>query len=101
MNALDGDTITVPEIIRLQGFNTPEIRSAACPEELAKALQAKAFLSSWLRKNEITLIRTGRDKYGRTLARMIPDPGPALIAQGLAEPYVCEDRCPQRKDWCK
>ncbi len=105
MVVIDGDTIHVGqgahiERVRLQGFNAPELHSPACARELELAQQATAFLRAWMIEKRPILVRTGVDRYGRTLAKAIPDPGPAMVGRGIAQSYTCAPRCPRKKDWC-
>ena len=49
--------------------------------------------------------RHGKDRYGRTLARVYLDDGrdwaAAMIERGLAVPFVCPGgRCSKMTDWC-
>lgn len=105
---VDGDTIRVGgDSVRLIGFNTPEIRSANCPEEHASGVAARDRLTSLLQEaRDIRLLlevrQDGlprRDKYRRLLGRLMidgQDAGTLLIAQGYAEIYGGG----QRQDWC-
>lgn len=105
----DGDTLTVrvdtwPPIfrevsIRLDGYDTPEIRGR-CPEERALALAARQRLleflagAAWIRLNDV---RSGN--YFRLIAELTvagESVGEQLIAEGLARPYGGGSR----QGWC-
>ncbi|WP_306117798.1 MULTISPECIES: thermonuclease family protein [unclassified Roseitalea] len=95
---VDGDTIWFRgEKIRMQGYNTPEMRGA-CAHERALARRAQQRLSEMLSSAQLSIERTGTDRYGRTLARVaIPrgDVGTILIGEGLA--HVWQG---YQQDWC-
>lgn len=102
---VDGDTLDIDidlgfDIwhalrIRLNGIDTPELRSSDI-EEKDRANQAKDFVKNWLEKrNYKILIQTKRDKtekYGRILAEVycqskMDNLNNDLIKEGLAKPY--------------
>lgn len=98
----DGDSFQVgmqsgSERIRIQNIDAPEI-DGQCIEEIRWADQAKFRLVDIMNGRRIEIARTGKDKYGRTLARVSVngiDAGGTLIAEGLARPW--EGR---RHSWC-
>jgi endonuclease YncB( thermonuclease family) len=114
---LDGDSIrSGQQVYRLMGFNTPESgEAAACERERMLASQATQRLRQLVAGAELDLRRvpcgcprgtegTGQCNYGRlcgTLTVRGQDVGTILIAEGLAERYVCgPTACPPRKNWC-
>lgn len=102
----DGDTIhmTCPgtgEVkARLLGFDTPEVYSPRCREELAAGQQATAVLRQVLKSGPITAARfEGHDRYGRELVRLEvggQDVAGQMIASGYAVPYSGG----RHPDWC-
>jgi len=60
---IDGDTIVMEDNtrIRLNNLDAPEISQTY-------GIQAKQFISSLVLNKEITGIKKGKDKYGRTIA---------------------------------
>lgn len=90
----DGDTVWWQgEKIRLVDIDTPEL-TGTCEAERRLAIAARDRLVQLLRARPIEPRRTGRDRYGRTLARF-GGIGDQLIREGLAV------RWPNRKDWCR
>jgi micrococcal nuclease len=85
---IDGDTFALgQERIRILNIDTPETRGSHCENELVQGLRAKERLASLLRPGHIDVARDGRDRYGRTLARVSAqgrDIGEVLIREGLA-----------------
>lgn len=94
----DGDTIRCgDERIRIENIDTPELLGAKCPQEALWAAEARDRLTELLAPG-FAVHRTGRDRYGRTLARLSVqgrDVGAVLVAEGLARPYDGG-----RKPWC-
>lgn len=91
---VDGDTVWIAgEKIRLLDIDAPEMEGK-CPAERAMAIRSRDRLVVLLNAGPVTIARQGKDRYGRTLARL-GDVGEQLIAQGLAT------RWPKRKDWCR
>ena len=89
----DGDTVWWNgEKIRIADIDAPELRGR-CPREAQLAIAARDRLVQLLNTSPVTIDRTGKDRYGRTLAR-IGDVGEQLISEGLAS------RWPKRRDWC-
>lgn len=114
---IDGDTVALPcdpakgiyrgcsEHIRLVDIDAPETFRPRCEAERPAGLAAKARVAELLHGHMVTVTRTGRDRYGRTLACVSADGieiGADLIARGLALPYTpgraaWADRC---RHWC-
>lgn len=104
---VDGDTVhmTCPGTgdvkARLLGFDTPEVYSPACRQELAAGQEATALLRQVLRSGPITAARfQGHDRYGRELVDLEVggrDVARTMISTGYAVPYS-GGRSP---DWCQ
>ena len=84
---VDGDTVAVgAERVRLLDIDAPETWHPRCERELVIGLEAKQRLRALL-AGPVEIERHGRDRYGRTLARLRTpggDAGAALLADGLA-----------------
>lgn len=104
----DGDTIRLcdGERVRLVGIDAPEVTgSPRCSSRQRKALagsknppwcdfrvgtQSRDQLREFLSSGKVTIERTGRDRYGRTLAHIYVndrDAGEHLVRRGLARPW--------------
>jgi endonuclease YncB( thermonuclease family) len=90
----------------LVGIDAPEVGThARCPAEATAGLEAKAALAGLIRRRPVEVIRTGVDRYHRTLARLSVDGhdvDAAMLAAGAALPYrpgraAWADRC---RHWC-
>ncbi|KQN37026.1 nuclease [Sphingomonas sp. Leaf407] len=72
--AIDGDTLRCGrERIRLLGIDAPELpghcrRGRQCVE--GDPVASKAALAAAIARGPATIVRRGRDRYGRTLARV-------------------------------
>jgi micrococcal nuclease len=105
LRVIDGDTV-IADIdlgfstirrtpIRLEGINTPELKSRI-PEEKARAAAAKARLAELLPVGKTCYVRsTAYDKYGRVLGFVYPEMedhqgvgsvADVLLAEGHAVP---------------
>jgi endonuclease YncB( thermonuclease family) len=103
---VDGDTIhmscpgTGDVKARLLGFDTPEVYSPDCREELVAGRRATAVLTHLLRSGPITGAQfEGQDRYGRALVRLAvagQDVARRMIASGYAVPYSGG----RHPDWC-
>jgi endonuclease YncB( thermonuclease family) len=117
VTVVDGDTIQVAgELVRLVGFNTPEIRSAECPRERALGNAAARRLRQLVAGEglDFTYVRcaclpgtegTARCNYGRrcgVLRARGRDVGQILVAEALAVPFRCgATSCPELpRPWC-
>lgn len=87
---VDGDTLWLEgEKIRLQGFDTPETTTNICggQNEVILGRKAAQRLVELLKQDGHTIQRSGKDRYGRTLATIYLDGvdiGEILIAERLA-----------------
>lgn len=103
LRVIDGDTIVVGgETIRLVGIDTPEMPShARCWGEALAGEQARQWLVEFTRyPKSVTILRdySQRDRYGRTLARVVVDGedlGEEMVRSGNAALYLG-----RRWDWC-
>lgn len=96
---IDGDTLwvlgpdrTVAEKIRLQNVNAPELRRPRSRRERDRAVAAATFLQEKVEQaTSATIRRRGRDRYGRTLARIAidgQDLGRMLVRAGHAQRWT-------------
>jgi micrococcal nuclease len=103
---VDGDTIMVGrERVRILNIKTPESYGSRCEHELMASLKAKERLTQLIWAGAVTIVRDGRDRYGRTLAALSVggrDIGAVLITEGLALPWRegPEARAAQVRHWC-
>lgn len=89
----DGDTVWWQgEKIRISDIDAPEL-AGKCEAERRQALAARDRLVALLQARPVTIRRTGKDRFGRTLARF-GSLGEQLVREGLAS------RWPNRTDWC-
>lgn len=96
---IDGDTLwilrpdrTVSEKLRLENANAPELRRPRSRRELNRAVAAATFLRERIEQaTSATIRRRGRDRYGRTLARIAidgQDLGRLLVRAGHAQRWT-------------
>jgi endonuclease YncB( thermonuclease family) len=109
-NVVDGDTfdarvrvwpgLDITTRVRLRGIDAPELFSAKCAGERAKADTARAALKTLLAEGDVVLMHVSIEKYGRALAdaatRATPDVSAAMLANGHARPYAGR----RREGWC-
>lgn len=94
---IDGDTIDISvggkvERLRLLNINAPERRSGATPAQCLSSEAAGALIALAPKNTALRVVRTGKDRYGRTLGeawlldgRML---GAEVVRQGLAAPLT-------------
>lgn len=86
----DGDTVWIQgEKIRIADIDTPEL-NGKCEHERRLALRASNRLVELLNAGEFEIVRTGRDRYGRTLATLHKSGrsiGDQLVSEGLARTW--------------
>ena len=103
LGCYDGDTCKVKvdkfipfqeHSLRLEGFDTPEIRGK-CDEEKALAYEAKEETLKFMQKDNVVIHVSGKDKYGRLISK-VEGLGDMLIEKKLARPYDGG----KRQSWC-
>lgn len=99
LSVIDGDTLRLgDERLRLIGIDAPEIFHPHCADELIAGRAARWRVEGLvLAARIVTIERKGKDRYGRTLARISLDGvdlGATLLAAGDARPW------PLRTPWC-
>lgn len=100
IDVYDGDTITVvffyrgyfyTEKCRLQGINTPEIRTKDSDEK-QKGVKARDELSKLIKDVYVNIDFTKREKYGRLLGHVYLNNGldvnKHMVSSGHAIPYM-------------
>ena len=96
---VDGDTVWLRgEKIRLKGIDAPEVSQPKCGSEAALAARATSRLGYILSANEWVISRSGKDRYGRTLAQFWignKTAGDMLVKEGLARKWRGH-----KEDWC-
>lgn len=100
----DGDTVRVgEEVVRLRGFDAPEVEHARCEAERRLGLMAKARIEALICAASAAEIDRGpapeRDRHKRSLARLMldgRDVAEVMIAEQWARPYNGSIR----KGWC-
>jgi endonuclease YncB( thermonuclease family) len=103
---VDGDTFSLAgEKIRLVGIDAPESFNSRCERELVLGLKAKQRLRQLLDEGSIELDRDGKDRYGRTLARVLvegSDIGAVMVHEGFALRYQPSAAAKEArlKKWC-
>jgi endonuclease YncB( thermonuclease family) len=71
---VDGDTFWIEgEKVRVDGYDSPEMGEPKCARPAAGAVEARDALAELLNSGTVELARTGVDRYGRTLARVLVD----------------------------
>ena len=104
LRVIDGDSVEFEDTnIRLIGYDTPEVRSYECEEELALGRQASARLRELVETRPTILCITGTDcghgrECGFLAVRMgqTINVGSILMSEGSAVPFVGE-----QGDWCE
>ena len=100
---IDGDTLAFGrERVRIANLDAPDVGSHAhCALEQRRGEAARAFALSVMRRAAVVQVvdRQGRDRYGRTLARVMIDDrdfGRVMIAAGHGRPWRGRS-----SDWCR
>ncbi|TYC83813.1 thermonuclease family protein [Novosphingobium sp. BW1] len=96
----DGDTIRTcaGERVRIENIDAPELpNSPKCADrrrqgwcDYSLAVRSRDELASFLKGGHVAISRSGTDRYGRTLARLLVDgrdAGDHLVELGLARPW--------------
>ena len=101
ITVIDGDMIRVgAERIRLLGFDAPETCFAKCKREAALGSKATENLRQLLKSKCVTIVRTRKDRYRRTLAHVFVNGeniAKIAIREKWGRPYYGGKRMP----WCK
>lgn len=102
VRVIDGDTLEIRgEVVRISNIDAPELPpSAKCWSEAALGVVAADQLKAmiWSAKS-LELHREGKDRYGRTLARVTYDGG-TDAGDGLVNLALASRWTGKRWDWC-
>jgi len=98
---VDGDTVWLGGTkYRLEEIDTPEKGALAeCMQEGLQAIEATERLAEILSSHAFRIQASGKDRYGRVLARFVigtTTAGEMLVEEGLARPWKGKT-----EDWCK
>lgn len=97
---VDGDTVWIDgEKIRILHRDAPEVKGA-CTRESRIAAEATRHLIGIVSSQPLAIMREGKGKYGRTLARIVTpdgDAGQLLIGTGTAARWAPGNQ----RDWCR
>lgn len=100
LRVIDGDTFAIGgETIRIVGLDAPELHGAHCRAEGMLAETARRMLVELLVAPRID--RVGRDRYGRTLARVTIGDGRDVAAIMIAASLAVAYDGGRRIDWCR
>lgn len=99
---VDGDTLRVDgQLVRIVGMDAPETYRPRCEAERTLGRKATLRLRELLAgARNVGYAPSGRDRYGRTLARVYidnRDVAMIMIDAGLARPYSGG----RRRSWCE
>lgn len=105
IRVIDGDTFAVgKEVIRIKGYDAPEIFSPRCVKEKQHGFAAKAYLATLLSRYPVIFTRDFRgDKYGRTLARVWvggKDVAQEMIRAKFGITYYTSSADRKKPQWC-
>jgi endonuclease YncB( thermonuclease family) len=96
---LDGDTIRLGvQQVDIAGLDAPKIHGSSCGEERTRGIGAAVRLASLLNSGDVVVGDPFRDQYGRAVGKVEvngKDVAKAMIAAGVAKPYIGETR-----KWC-
>ena len=98
---VDGDTVRIAGVTyRFEEIDTPERGEfAECIQEGLQAIEATRRLAAILSSHPFNIVASGKDRYGRILARFVignTTAGEMLVAEGLARPW----RGGRTEQWC-
>jgi len=101
VRVIDGDTVEIRrEKVRLSNIDAPELPpNSKCWAEAALAVTSAERLQEFINlAPTLELTRDGKDRYGRTLGRLVVgdgDLGEAMVQSGFAARWTG-----QKWDWC-
>jgi hypothetical protein len=106
VSIVDGDTLKIDGVtIRIVEIDTPETFRSRCENELVLGLKAKERIRQLVDSGPVTYVKTGTDRYGRTLAKVFAgevNVGEMLLEEGIALRYQpgADAKLARLKVWC-
>src|SRR5580765_3453965 len=102
---IDGDSFRLDgEIVRIIGYDAPDGEHPRCETERQSSYAAQEALRRILVGSRLKIERNGKDRRGRTTARVLAngrDVAELMISAGHGVAYTCPNAdCPERMDWC-